>query len=278
MKKEILQIIKPDSDPFGLRGFDFNVRVPEKSEMFDEKEAKTYIDGCDYPKSIDDLLLALEMQKLFNPEGIRRMKILDAMCGPGRLGREFLDLGAQHLVFQDGDDVMITHAKTQAFKAMQSGQSVGFSTSGVDNILLPDNMFDLVICHNSTHQMANIDRLRTAMQEFLRITVPLGHVVIADYQRAITPEFLKALEERLQWTRPEIIPLLIPSFTAAFSKEEFNSVLGSIPGIKKWTVTNAEPPMLTPEMRKRVNEDPVKGHIMDYSSISLRVIVQKEKI
>lgn len=276
MKIEKSPIEQHGPDPFGLRSFDFSVRVPEKSEMFDEKEARTYIDGCDYPETADDLLLALEMQRLFGHAAIRRMKILDAMCGPGRLGREFLDLGAHHVVFHDGDEVMIKHARNQAFKTMQSGQNMGFVTSPVDNIGLPDNMFDLVICHNATHQMANIDRLQMAMQEFLRITAPGGHIVIADYQRATTPEFFKALEERLKFTRPEVVPLLVPSFTAAFSKGEFGSVLSRVPGIKSWSVTDAQPPVLNPVMQARVEQDFVKGHLMDYSPISLRAIVQKE--
>lgn len=278
MKRETLQITQPDSDPFGLRGFDFSVRVPEKSEMFDEEDARTYIDDCDYPASADDLLLALEMQKLFGPLELRRMRILDAMCGPGRLGRELLNLGAQHVVFHDGDETMITHARNEAFKDIQSGQSIGFVMSDVSNIPLPDNMFDLVICHNATHQLSDLDRLGIVMQEFLRITAPGGHIVIADFQRATTPEFIKALEERTQYTKPDIVPLLIPSFMASFSKEEFDNVLQIIPGIQKWSVTDAELPELTPEMKKRVDDDPIKGHIMDFSPISLRVIVQKEKV
>ncbi len=275
MKKENLEK-QNGSDPFGLRGFDFNGRVPEKSEMFDVEEAKTYIEGCDYPESVDDLLLALEMQRLFGPVGIRTMRTLDAMCGPGRLGRELLNLGAQHVIFHDGDETMITHARTQAFNVMESGQSIGFVTSDVDNIPLQDNLFDLVICHNATHQLSNLDRLGTVMKEFLRITAPLGHIVIADYQRATTSEFFKALEERLQWTKPEIVPLLIPSFTAAFSKEEFSNTLRSISGIKRWSVTDAQPPVLNRKWRERVDADFVKGHLMDFSPISQRVIVQKE--
>lgn len=192
MIKNELHIIQNDTDPFGLRKFDFSVRVPERSEMFDEQEAKTYIEGCDYPESVDDLLLALEIENLFGKEQLDRMKILDAMCGPGRLGRDLLSLGAQHVVFHDGDETMITHASNQAFNSMKSGQSIGFVTSDVGNIELPDNMFDLVITHNATHQLTDIDRLGVVMKEFIRITKPGGHVVVADYQRATIPEFFLA--------------------------------------------------------------------------------------
>ncbi|MBI2039985.1 methyltransferase domain-containing protein [Candidatus Microgenomates bacterium] len=278
MTQEELKVRQFDSDPFGLRGFDFSVRVPEKSEIFDEGEARAYIEGCDYPESADDLLLALEVQRMFGQDSIGRIRILDAMCGPGRLGREFLGLGVQSVWFHDGDEIMTSHAKEEALKVLNDGQTINVITSPVESIPVPDNSFDLVICHNATHQMASIDRLGMVMREFLRITVPLGHIVIADYQRSTTPNFIRASEERLQFTRPEIVPLLIPSFTAAFSKGEFGSVVCSIPGIRKFLVTDAEPPTLTQKKWERVDADFVKGHIMDYGPISLRVIIQKEEL
>lgn len=268
---------RTDPNLSGLRSFDFTMRVPEITEMFTPTEARTYIEGCDYPETVDDLLLALEIQERFNNDGgIRNMRILDTMCGPGRLGREFLDLGVPSVTFHDGDETMTSHARNRATVYTEFGHSIDVVTSSADNIPLPDNTFDLVVCHNSTHQVASIGRLRLVMREFLRLTVPGGHVVIADYQRSTKPGFLDSLEERLQYTRPEIIPLLIPSFTAAFSQEEFRSVLGSLPGTESWSVTDAKPPLLNPRLRERVNADPVKGHLMDYSPISLRVIVQKQ--
>ncbi|MBI2196343.1 methyltransferase domain-containing protein [Candidatus Daviesbacteria bacterium] len=268
---------RTDPDLSGLRSFDFTMRVPERTETFTPTEARIYIDGCDYPKTVDDLLLALEVQGRFNPDGgIRNMRVLDAMCGPGRLGREFLDLGVPSVTFHDGSEIMTTHARDQAAIYAEFGQGVDVVTSSADNIPLPDGTFDLVVCHNSIHQLASIGRLRIVMQEFLRLTVPRGHVIIADYQRATTPGFLESLEERLRYTRPEIVPLLIPSFIAAFSGDEFRSVLGSLPNIETWSVTDAKPPILTPQMQQRVAEDPVKGHLMDYSPISLRVIAQKK--
>lgn len=282
MKQETVEIKQSDlrplvgSDPFGLRDHNWSVRAPEKSEKFVGNEAQIYIDGCDYPDSADDLLLAIEMQQLFGAESIRRMSILDAMCGPGRLGRELLIMGAQHIVFHDGDDTMTTHSRTQAFKIMQSGQGIGFVTSDVGSIPISDNRFDLIVCHNAIHQLSNIGRLRVVMEEFLRLTVSGGYIFIADYQRHTTPEFLEFLEARLNCTREEIVPLLLPSFWASFSKEEFASVITSIPSIRRWSVIDAQLPMLTPQIQETVDRDPVKGHVMDYSPISLRAIVQKE--
>lgn len=273
MKENIFN--SAEQDPFGLRKRDFSNRVPEKSEMFTPKEVKTYIEGCDYPESVDDLLLAWEIREWFSTTGIQNMHILDAMCGPGRLGRELLNLGAQNITFLDGDETMITHANKQASVIIKPGQHINNVVALVDNIAIRDDIFDLVVCHNSTHQLSDTDKLRKALSEFLRVTKSGGFVLIADYQRNTSSEFLSALEERLQWTKPEIVPLLVPTFSAAFSKEEFNTALETIPGIRSWLVTDAELPNLTHEMEERVNRDPVKGHVLDFSPISLRAIAQK---
>ena len=276
MLEDKKSIVQSASDPFGLGHIDFSIRVPEKSEMFDATEAKLYIDGCDYPESADDLLLALEIQSLFGYDEIRSMSILDTMCGPGRLGRELLTLGADQVVFHDGHQTMLENAKEKASHVTHPRQKIATVLSPVENITLPDNSFDLVVCHNSTHQLSNLEKLRIAMKEFLRVATPGGHIVIADYQRATSPDYLRALEERLQYTKPEIVPLLIPTFKAAFSKDEFADILLSMPGIKSWTVTDAQAPNgLSLDMINAVNADPIKGHFMDYSSISLRAVVEK---
>ena len=275
MRKDILQIQQPDSDPFGLRRFDFRTRIPEESEMFTPEEAKLYIHGCDYPESVDDLLLAWEIEQRFG--SLSDEVILDTMCGPGKLGRELLNLGARHVVFHDGDPIMINHSREEASKIIGKGQKVHFITLPVDQIPLRD-FFDLVVCHNSTHQLESNEKLKKVMERFVRLTKPGGFIVIADYQRDTAPEFLAALEERLKWTKPKIVPLLIPTFQAAFSKEEFERILGLMQSIKSWSVTDARLPNLTPEMQARIDEDPVRGHVLDYSPISLRVIVQKEEI
>jgi len=265
-------------DPFGLRNLDFNRRVPEKTEMFSPEETRTYIDGCDYLESVDDFLLAWEIKQRFSHIGLENMTILDAMCGPGRLGRELLNLGAKEIVFHDGDRTMTNHAVTNARQTKKEGQVIVGVTLPVDKLFLPENIFDLVVCHNSTHQLSSLKKLNKVMERFLRITKPGGVVMIADYQRSTAPEFLEALEERLQWTKPEIIPLLIPTFMAAFSKEEWQQVLESIEGISSFLVTDATfPEDLTPELWEKVEKDPVKGHVIDFSSISLRVLAQKEE-
>lgn len=267
------------NDPFGLKELDFRQRVPERSEMFDENEAQTYINGCDYLESVDDLLLAWEIQQKFSHVGLGNMKIMDAMCGPGRLGRELLGLGAKHVVFHDGDQTMITYAKEKALTVVQPGQEMDAVLSLVDQMPFDDNQFDLVVCHNSTHQLSDLTKLKEAMAEFARVIKPGGHILIADYQRSSDdPEFIEALNERLKETRPEIVPLLLPTFTAAFSKKEFEEVCMAIPCIGRFLVESADfPNNLTPDMWEKVELDPVKGHALDFSPISLRVIAQKEE-
>lgn len=268
MKEDLHHI----EDLFGLRKIDFTNRIPETSEMFTPIEAGIYIEGCDFPESVDDLLLAWEIMNVFGP--LDDKLVLDSMCGPGRLGRELVTLGAGHVVFHDGDPVMLNHAMNQA-KIVRPVSSLHKFKCDVAE-LRPANSFDLVVCHNSTHQLANIDRLCEAVKGFVRVTKPGGHVFIADYQRDSSPEFLSALEERLKWTKPEIVPLLVPTFLAAFSKAEFETVLQTIPGIS-WQISDAARPILSVAQQLRVDLDPVKGHLMDFSPISQRIIIQKEE-
>src|SRR5260221_3866219 len=263
-------------DEFNLESFNFGNRTPEKSEIFSEDEALTYIDKCDYPESADDLLLAWEIAHQFT--NIGEMSILDAMCGPGRLGRELLNLGAQSATFHDGHKTMLNHAQKEALDSVRQNQDTKSVLSQVNKIPLPNGSFDLVVCHNSTHQLSSVERLRDTIKEFLRLVKPGGFVFIADYQRNFSKEFIKALEERLRHTDPDIVPLLVPTFTAAFSKEEFESAISLQSDAQRWSITDAQQPNLTRNMRQRVNLDRNTGHLMDFSPISLRVIIQKKNI
>lgn len=262
-------------DPFGIRMIDFSIRVPERSEMFNEVEARTYIEGCDYPESADDLLLAIEIQNRFGPEAVNRARILDAMCGPGRLGKELLVMGAEHVSFHDGHQTMLDHAGAQASAVVRPWQTFSLIKSDVEAIPVADNSFDLVVCHNSIHQLHDEEKLRRSMAELLRVTAAAGHLVIADYQRSMDPGFADALEERLKETREDIVPLLVPTFQAAFSKTEFATALDGNPEVASLTIIDGAMPEVSELLQLRVDADPVKGHVLDFSPISQRVIVRK---
>ncbi|EKD68155.1 MAG: hypothetical protein ACD_48C00054G0001 [uncultured bacterium] len=273
MREEVNKTASAENDPFGLRNLDWETRVPEKSEMFTDEEARLYIRACDYPKSADDLLLALEINERFSEPNIENMNILVAMDGGGRLGRELLQFGAGHVTFHDGHTVMLDHAQNMASKLFPENR---FSTilSPVDKIAAPDNTFDLVVVHNSTHQLSSEDRLQQALQEFVRVTKPGGWIVIADYQRGTSASFLTALEERLKWTKREIVQLLIDSMRGAFSLEQFRKALESLTNVQEFLVFDASLPTLTPDMLELVQQDPVR-HELDFSPLSLRAIARK---
>ena len=97
MREEVNKTASAENDPFGLRNLDWETRVPEKSEMFTDEEARLYIRACDYPKSADDLLLALEINERFSEPNIENMNILVAMDGGGRLGRDNRQSGGARL-------------------------------------------------------------------------------------------------------------------------------------------------------------------------------------
>lgn len=233
-----------------------------------------YITGCDYLETADYLSAAWRVNEIAG--SLNEKRILDAMCGPGGLGRELLLLGAKHVVFHDGDPIMVNHAVKKAFEVRGPEQQVQSLFLPVDQIRSASS-FDLVVCQNSLHQLASTERLKKVMERFVYVTEPGGFVIIFDYQRGASPEFLAALEERLKFTKQEIVPLLVPTFQAAFSREEFEGVLRLMSGIR-WSVNDAKLLVLTPEMRARVDQDPVKGHVLDRSPISLEVFIQKETI
>jgi ubiquinone/menaquinone biosynthesis C-methylase UbiE len=133
-----------------------------------------------------------------------------------------------------------------------------------------------VLCHNSLPQLENIGRLRQAIAEMLRVTKPGGYVVIADYQRSNSLAFKNALSQRLAETRPEIVQLLLDTFLAAWSKEEFESVISSLEAADEFQIEEARLPSITPAMFMRMIEDPVLGHVMDRSPISQLIIIRKQ--
>lgn len=273
MKEQIVNAGQFKEDPFGLRSIDFRTRIPEISEKFSSEEAEAYIDGCDFPGTADYFLVAKRMGEVVG--NFRGKRILEAMCGPGVLGREIWAQGGQNIAFHDGDQTMLEHALQKA--ASISHLIPPCILSEVDDMPVPDNQFDLVVCHNSTHQLADQEKLKKALAEMIRVTAPGGSVLIFDFQRRNDEEFVTALEERLTVTKPEIVPLLIPTFLAAFSKEQFQEVLETIPGIS-WQIKDAQMPQLELHEQEWVNRDPVKGHVLDRSPISLEVIIQKEQV
>ncbi len=234
-------------------------RVPEKVEMFDDIEAKTYADGCDFPETSDYAIVAAEIVKAFGQNGKLSGTIVEVCPGPGNLCGELLKKGADHVIGIDGSQTMLDHATKKFAPEIENGQ-INFRRGQAQALPLPDGSVDGIVNFNSFHQFASEERALAALSEMARVLKPGGWAFVRDFKRGASK---KAIDARLEHTKPEIKPLLLDSLQAAFTPDEFAKMLEQIPGIQ-FTVTDAENPMrLSEEVCELIRNDPV-DHWLDF--------------
>lgn len=219
--------------------------------MFNEIEANLYIEGCDFPETSDYIIPAVWLDNTF---GVRDKTILEICTGPGNLALELSKLGAKKVVGLDGDLTMINHARQKEALA----QGLEFQQGFVDALPFQDNQFDLAVIQNSLHQLFNP---LEAIQEMVRVIKSGGVGVIRDFNRLCDEQ---KLIERLQHTKPAIVPLLINSILAAQTPEEFAQMLGQIPEVEAFKIRNIPDPRgSSPTVDELIALDPVP-HWLDH--------------
>lgn len=270
MEKKLLTK-QSDVDPSGLGRRDFSVRVPERSEMFDARDSSTYIHGCDYPKTSDYAIVAAEAVLAFGAQGRLCGQIVEICPGPGNLCGELLRRGADRVVGIDGDPVMIDHASRKFSVQISNGQ-MQFLVSTAQELPLEDNVACGTVNFNSFHQFQDEQRALMAIQEMVRVIEPNGWGFIRDFRRGASKS---DIEERLKHTKPKIIPLLLDSIQAAFTRDEFIDLLRQIPGIEFSVSRAKDPRRLSGAMCALIENDPVE-HWRDFA-ISQEVKIRKLK-
>ena len=234
-------------------------RKPERSEMFDSKDSRTYIDGCDYPESSDYAIVAAEIARAFGKGGRLSSRIVEVCPGPGNLLGELLKVGANKVIGIDGDPVMIKHASNKFTEEITKGQML-FIQAMAQKLPLLDNSVDGIVNFNSFHQFSSEERILEALREMARVLVPGGWGLVRDFKRGASQE---AINERLKHTKPEIAPLLLDSLQASFTSTEFINLLRQIPDIE-FSVTDAQNPWrLSEEVCGLIRNDPVE-HWRDF--------------
>lgn len=229
---------------------DRSQRIPEESEVFDVNDALTYIKGCDYPETSDYAIPATVIDRKI---GVRGKQILEECSGTSTLAYELWMLGAEKVVSLDASKAMIDYAS----KKYQLNHGMEFSQGSVYNIPFPDDSFDLAVCQNSWHQLYYPFK---ALKEMVRVIRPRGHGVIIDFRRDCDQQ---ALIERLEYTKPEIVPLFFDSILASFTKQEFEDMLRRIPGIEFFVATAPDPRGWSRRVDELIKIDPVP-HWRDY--------------
>ena len=276
MKKNTETFISAERADELIAKTNFASRVPEKDEIFDPEDTRTYLKGCDFPQTADYFIPAVLIRQILKNKQVNPEEIIfaEAMAGPARLTREFMKLtGAKLAITHDGSELMLNYVR-EKIAENEEFKSIALIKSDITNINLPDNIVDFFSCQNSFHQLNSLSRCRAAIVEMIRVTDHGGVVFILDYQRDNSCEFLEDLKKRLMFTKPEIVPLFIDSISACFSKKEIEEILGSIPGIE-WNITDHSMPELTSDQQAIVDLDPVLGHKLDCSRLQMRIEIKK---
>jgi ubiquinone/menaquinone biosynthesis C-methylase UbiE len=242
-------------------------RNAEPSEIFDPEEAKVYL-GCDTALTADYAIVAAEIVAAFGTNNHLHGETIAEVCpGPGNLCGELLSCGAGHVIGIDGSPVMLAHAGDKFRNEIADG-NMEFHFGLAQALPLPDNSVDGIVNFNSFHQFATFKRASDAVSEMVRVLKPGGWGFIRDFRRDSDP---KSLEGRN--TNPAIVKLLQESLPAAFTKQEFETMLLQERGIEFLVIDAPDPWRLSESVCKRIRLDPVK-HWKD-ASVSQHVIFTK---
>jgi ubiquinone/menaquinone biosynthesis C-methylase UbiE len=135
----------------------------------------------------------IDFKKLLNNRLSGAPHILDAGCGQG-LAFELLE---EH--FQPKAIIAVDIDKEQSSLAPEAAKrcqcTVTFENGTVCNLNIPDNAIDLIFCHQLLHHLSDQSR---ALEEFYRILVPGGLILIGESCRA----FLNSFSVRLLFRHP----------------------------------------------------------------------------
>ena len=223
-----------------------------------------YNHACDYPENSDYGLVVEELRACTDISGKR---ILEIGPGPGNLCLELLQGGAGQVIGAEPSVEMIQHARQRFQNEIVMGKMDFVQESVYALPVRFDGSFDLVVCHNTFHQLYDPPR---ALAEMVRVTKSGGEVHLFDFRRDIS---LELLASRIAYTKPTIWRDLANSICAALTKGEISAMLDQIPGIR-YSVTDAKPPIeLSDRARALIAADPIPHHL-DYR-ISQKVVIRK---
>jgi ubiquinone/menaquinone biosynthesis C-methylase UbiE len=112
--------------------------------------------------------------------GVAGGRVLDVGTGPGRIAIRIAKLNPRLSI--DAIDLstsMLALAERNA-REQGVGDRIHFSRGDAKRIPFADGTFDLVVCHNMLHQLANP---LSTVKEIVRVTKPQGALLIRDVRR-----------------------------------------------------------------------------------------------
>lgn len=219
----------------------FPQRIPEPKEMEKiELDAFEQLSKENYARwlipLVDDILQQSKLKS-----GV----ILDVACGPGLLARELAMRSKNFRVV--GIDISQYGIKLAKENCRGITNAI-FKIADINKLPFEDHSFDLVVCKDSLHHFANLER---ALKEMLRVTKNGCLVYLQDLRRDL-PQYL--LRRSIP---PDTIikKLQFYSTRAAYTKEELKKIMKDL-HIKNYEIKTRKVTTLLGKRYERIKINP----------------------
>lgn len=250
-------------------------RIPEKAEVFDEKDAKAYATGCDFKEGIkktsDYTIVAAEAARMFGKRGRLSGLVVEVCPGPGNLCGELIQMGVKQTIGIDASQTMLDHASRKFAREIAQGR-MKFKKGWAQQLPLMDGIAKGSLNFHSFHQFNDEQRALDALKEMVRVLEPGGWGFVRDFRRDVPKHVMDRFLKKRTAKTPAVAELLRESLSAAFSQDEFMAMLSMVDGIK-FKVEKARDPRRILSLWPAIALDPVP-HWMD-SMIDQNVKIQK---
>ena len=154
--------------------------------------------------------------------GVASGRVLDAGTGPGRIAIRMAKLNpALSIDAIDLSRSMLSLAEQNA-REQGVGDRIRFSLSDAKRIPFPDRTFDLTVCHNMLHQLAEP---LVAVKEMNRVTKPQGALLIRDVRRLPAPIMTVVLPLYCVRYSAMLRSLTYASYRAGLTQREFGDMV-----------------------------------------------------
>jgi ubiquinone/menaquinone biosynthesis C-methylase UbiE len=150
--------------------------------------------------------------------GVTTGRVLDVGTGPGRIAIRLAKLNPNLSIEAiDFSKNMLSMAERNA-RDEGVGERIRFSVGDAKQIPFPNHAFDLVVCHNMLHQLA--DPLIT-VREINRVTKPNGAILVRDVRRLRAPVMTTVLPLYCLRYGRTLRRLTYASYRAGLTSREF---------------------------------------------------------